>query len=245
MKKRPLEFTAASLHIFAMICMVLDHLWATVVPGNEWMTCIGRLAFPIYAFLIVEGYFHTGNVDKYMLRLGLFALVSEIPFNLMYAGQVWYPMHQNVLLTFLIALVLIRWNQRLRQAPLWRQLLRWVLSMFLGLLLGTVTMVDYYGFGIAMVLVFYRFRGRKWWCLLGQILLLWWINGELMGGLVYELDILGRTWYLHQQAFALLALIPIWLYRGQPGYRKPWFQYFRYGFYPAHMLLLALLRNIL
>ena len=237
------DISSAGLHILAMLFMLLDHLWATVVPGNEWMTCVGRLAFPIFAFLIVEGYFHTRNLKKYLLRLMTFALLSEIPFNLMYAGRLFYPIHQNVLWAFLISLVLISWNEKLRDGALWRRVLRWVVSLLAGFLIGTLTFVDYYGYGILMVLVFYFFRGRSWWQLLGQFACLYWINWELMGGLVYEFEALGRVWVLHQQGLALLALVPIWLYRGRKGCDKPWFRRLCYLFYPAHMLLLALLRN--
>lgn len=51
-----LETTSMSLHIIAMTCMLCDHLWGTIVPGNDWLTCVGRILFPIFAFLIVEGY---------------------------------------------------------------------------------------------------------------------------------------------------------------------------------------------
>ena len=60
-----METTSMSLHIIAMTCMLCDHLWGTIVPGNDWLTCVGRISFPIFAFLIVEGYFHTRNL-KYM-----------------------------------------------------------------------------------------------------------------------------------------------------------------------------------
>ena len=113
-RKGFLETTSASLHILAMALMLCDHLWGTVVPGNDWLNCIGRLAFPIFAFMIVEGYFHTRSVKKYMLRMLVFAVVSEIPFNLMAGGRIFYPIHQNVLWTFLIALVLIHWNEKAR-----------------------------------------------------------------------------------------------------------------------------------
>ena len=52
---------AAHLKILAMVCMLLDHLWATIVDGNLWMTCVGRIAFPLFAFLVAEGYAHTKN----------------------------------------------------------------------------------------------------------------------------------------------------------------------------------------
>lgn len=232
------DLSSAGLHILAMGFMLLDHLWATVVPGNEWMTCVGRLAFPIFAFLIVEGYFHTRNLKKYLLRLLLCALISEIPFNLMYAGRIFYPLHQNVLWTFLISLGLIRWNERLREAPLWRRCLRFGLTLVVGLIVGTLTMVDYYGYGVMMVLVFYFFRGDELWQKAGCILGLYWINVEMMGGLVYPVGGIE----VPQQAFALLALIFLWCYRGRKGYDKPWFRWLCYLFYPAHMLALALIR---
>ena len=70
--------------------MIIDHIWGVfAVDGYLWMTCIGRLAYPIFAFMIVEGYFHTKNLKKYVLRLLLFALISEIPFNLVMASS-WF-----------------------------------------------------------------------------------------------------------------------------------------------------------
>ena len=63
------DISSAGLHLLAMFFMLLDHLWGTVVPGNEWMTCAGRLAFPIFAFLIAEGFHYTKNLKKYMQRL--------------------------------------------------------------------------------------------------------------------------------------------------------------------------------
>ena len=66
--KLKLETTSFSLHIMAMVFMLCDHLWGTIVPGADWLTCIGRLTFPIYAFMIVEGYFHTKNIKKYVKK---------------------------------------------------------------------------------------------------------------------------------------------------------------------------------
>ena len=236
------DISSAGLHVLAMFFMLLDHLWATVVPGNEWMTCLGRLAFPIFAFLLVEGFFHTKSRKNYALRLLTFGLIAEIPFNLMCAGRVFYPVHQNVLWTFLMAFGFMAWIERAKGGEPWRRMLRFILAFAAGLILGLLTMVDYYGYGIAMVLIFYLFRGNSWGCRLGQLVGLYWINVEMMGGLVYEFEVLGRLWVIHQQSFALLALIPIWLYRGRKGHSSKAFQYFCYAFYPVHMLTLALLR---
>ena len=65
-RRLKMETTAMVLHLLAMAFMLCDHLWGTVVPRNDWLTCIGRIAFPIFAFLIVEGYFHTKNLKKYI-----------------------------------------------------------------------------------------------------------------------------------------------------------------------------------
>ena len=245
MKK--IDISSAGLHILAMGFMLLDHLWATVVPGNEWMTCVGRLAFPIFAFLLVEGFFHTRSRKKYALRLLIGAIISEIPFNLMVSGRIFYPIHQNVLWTFLLSFGLMAWVERAEEAPLWRKFLRWVIAFLAGMLVGLLTMVDYYGYGIAMVLLFYLCR-KNWWqkgLWLNRLILLfglYWINVEMMGGLVYEFSFFGRLWVIHQQGFAVLALIPIWLYQGRKGHSSKVFQYFCYAFYPAHMLILGLLR---
>ena len=236
------ETTSASLHWMAMAFMLCDHLWGTVVPGNDWLTCIGRLTFPIFAFLLVEGYFHTHNLKKYMGRLLVFALISEIPFNLAMSGRLFYPVHQNVLFSFLISLALVHWNHTARGKGRVRQILVGAASVILGYIVGLLTMVDYYHAGILTVLAFYFFRGRGWWQRLGQLACLWYINMELLGGYGYQLQLFGREFFLVRQGFALLALIPIWLYRGNPGPKSKLLQIFNYAFYPAHLLVLGLIK---
>ena len=93
-------------------------------------------------------------------------------------------------------------------------------TVLLGYIVGLVTMVDFYHAGIMTVLVFYFFRQRKWWSYAGQAICLWYINTEMLGGFSYELQLFGQTYFLVRQSFALLALIPIWLYRGKQGYHN-------------------------
>lgn len=240
--KLKLETTSFSLHIMAMLFMLCDHLWGTVVRGNDWLTCIGRLTFPIYAFMIVEGYFHTKNLKKYVYRLLLFAILSEIPFNLAMGSRIFYPIHQNVLWSFLMAIGLIHWNEKGTGNPLWKRILAGIASICIGYVAGLITFVDFYHAGILMVLVFYFFRNKKWWSYPGQLICLWYINLEMLGGFSYEVNILGQTHFIARQGFALLALIPIWLYRGKQGYHSRILQYVYYAFYPLHLLVLGLLK---
>ena len=240
------ELTAAVLHIIAMTLMLMDHLWATLLPAREWLTCAGRVAFPIFAFMAVEGYFHTRSFKKYILRMLLFAVLSEIPFDLMYGGTWFYPVHQNVLWTFLLGLLGVWLMEQVRKkGKTWMYLLVCVLVVPAGLVLGTLCMVDYYGVGVLTVFVFYFLHGRKWWCFLGQLAALYWLNVELLGGLMYPVQFFGMEFELCQQGLALLALIPIWLYRGSQGYHSKPFQYLCSAFYPVHMLLLVVVLNFI
>jgi hypothetical protein len=240
------ELSSAALHLLAMALMLCDHLWATVLPQQGWLTCVGRIAFPIFAFMAVEGYFHTRNFKKYLLRLLVFAVVSEIPFDLMYEGTLLNPFHQNVLWTFLLGLLGIHAVETVRtKGKLWATVLTAAAVVALGYLLGTVTMADYYGPGVLTVLAFYFFHGRKWWCYAGQAAALGWIDLGLLGGRVYPVELLGRLVELPQQGLAMLALVPIWLYRGRQGYHSRAFQYACYAFYPVHLLILAALSGTL
>lgn len=241
-KRFPFELSSFTLHILAMAFMLSDHMWAAVFPNQWWMTCVGRLAFPIFAFMMVEGYFHTGNLKRHFIRLAAFAVVSELPFDLLYSGTWFYPYHQNVLWTFLIALTGIHLMELLRKKEkLWLTVAGSAAVILVSVLLAFAIFSDFNGAGVLMVYAFYLFRGRKWWCYAGQFLILYWVNVEFMGGMYYPVTIFGREVELMQQSFALLAFIPIWLYRGKKGpYTKP-FQILCYCFYPVHCLVLGLL----
>ena len=137
-----IDISAAVLHVIAMTLMLMDHLWATLFPAQDWLTCAGRLAFPIFAFMTVEGYFYTHNLKKYIFRLFLFALLSEVPFDLMYGGTWFYPVHQNVIWTFLLGILGIHLIEMARKnQKRWVYLLVAILVVVTGMLLGTICMV--------------------------------------------------------------------------------------------------------
>lgn len=239
-----LQISSAGLHILAMGLMLCDHLWAMLFPAEEWLTCLGRIAFPIFAFMAAEGYARTHNLRRYLLRMLTGALLAEIPFDLMYGGSIFYPFHQNVLWTFLLSLLLIALIEKIKSRfrPVVAVLLSAAVTI-LGFAIGFMTMVDYFGVGILTVLMFYFFRKRNWKNRLCQFICLYILNVELLGGYYYDVQVFGFNIEVVQQGFALLALIPIWLYQGRQGFHNKVFQYFCYAFYPVHMLLLYMVRE--
>lgn len=277
-------FTSSTLHILAMALMVCDHAWGTIAGDQRWLTCVGRVAYPIFAFMLAEGIHRTSNVKRYLGRLFLFAVISEIPFNLMMGGSFKGLGHQNVLWTFILAVLLIQLFEKaksflgklfkvppeitkvknllefLRQICLealstYRMISHVIFILFLlfigyiigfaGFLIGSLSMVDYFGPGVLTIFVFYFLHKRKLIHYIVQLLLIGYINMDMIAGRVYPIQLFGIKMELPEQGLALLALIPIWLYGGKKGYSKRWFSYFCYAFYPAHMLLLYLLQRIM
>lgn len=241
----PFGLSAFSLRVLAMALMLCDHTWALLLPGQRWLTCIGRLAFPIFAFLLAEGFFHTRDRRRYCLRMLFWAVVTEIPFNFMMGSSPLYPFHQNVLWTFLIALLTMAALEKVRGSfrPL-PALLLCALLTAAGYVLGYLAMVDYYGEGVLTVLVFYFFRNRRWRDFLGQFLCLNILHAVMLGGYFFTITLFGHEFEIVQQGLAVLALVPIWLYRGRQGYHARWFQRFCYAFYPLHMLVLYAIYQI-
>src|SRR5699024_2332190 len=95
------------LKCIAILSMALDHTGAVLFPQEIWLRCAGRLAFPVFCFLIVEGFVHTHDVYRYMARLGVFALISEIPYDLAFRGVCLEFAYQNVFFTLLIGIVMM------------------------------------------------------------------------------------------------------------------------------------------
>lgn len=237
-----------TLHILAMVFMLFDHLWGTSLIRYDWLTYVGRIAFPIFAFLLVEGFHYTGNLKKYVGRLFVFALLSEIPFNLMMGGALINPLHQNVLWTFLLAIGAMALFRKLKKLHVVPRILLYIVLTMVFYLLGFITFVDYYGYGILFVLLFYFTRiqegdsALKRGVFMGmQLLLMYYINSELISGLMIPINIFGLSFEMHTQNFSLLALPLLWLYNGRQGPHNKWIQYANYAFYPVHMLLLAIL----
>ncbi len=224
--------SGSSLKILAMLCMLIDHAGLDLFDNCLAMRAIGRVSFPIYIFLFVEGFQHTRNRAQYALRLGFFALLSEIPFNLMVTGTIWdREGHlQNVLFTFLIGFFVLCLQERLNQIIL--QSMNWMVAfsqaylvaigMILLAVLAAWGRTDYGAIGVIAISVAYHYRYNKWLEILGICVVLC-----CMGWI---------------EPFCLLAVLPVMLYNGERGLR---IKYAFYVFYPMHMLVLGVIRLIM
>lgn len=240
MKKPRFGLDSTALLLLAILFMVLDHLWAAVVPGNLWMTCVGRLAFPIFAFQLCEGYRHTGDFRRYCLRLLVFALLSEIPFNLFYAGSLIFPFHQNVMFTLLLGLLAIRQADMLRREEGIKKKSLRCLALLLIFAGGVVLFPDYGLMGVMTVLCFFVFRDHRLFQLAAMAVL----NIFAFKGQTIPVSLGARAFDFPIQGFALLALPLIWLYNGEKGPGGKGLRLFWYIFYPLHMLALYFIQRI-
>lgn len=204
------------LKMIAIAAMLLDHIGAVLFPQYGILREIGRIAFPIFAYTLVEGMVHTHNVQKYMLRLGIFALLSEVPFDLAFFGTPLEFSHQNVFFTLFLGIVMLYLTVK---APTMFQKFMYLLGI---LLLSEFLKTDYNSMGLLMIFVFYYFRNQN----IVKYLMVAFINIALMGG---------------SQSLAVLALIPIALHNGDQG---PKCKEFFYGFYPIHLLIIYFLSII-
>jgi len=206
----------------AILTMLADHIAAAGVIHSWNMRLVGRIAFPLFAFLLVEGAVHTRNIKKYLVRLGVFALISEIPFDLAIFGQPFYWGHQNVYWTLFLALGVIalfqKWPVEDGSAFISRQ---GAFGFAVVILLADLCRTDYGSTGVLVIVLMYLLRERPW---------LRFLSGY---GL---LALMSTTELACLPAFLLIAL-----YNGKRGHQP---KYFFYGFYPVHLLVLWLLERI-
>lgn len=212
------------LKLIACLSMFIDHLGAVCFSGMMGFRIIGRLAFPIFCFLLVEGAVHTRNMKKYILRMGIFALISEVPFDLAFYHRLVYTGHQNVFFTLGLGLLAIWFLEHpIEQLDIPDVLYKLLVIIAAGLIAEFFN-TDYGFTGIAVICIFYYLRGQPQLKYPIAAILL-----AAMGGVEF---------------YAVLALIPILLYNGQRGRQTKVMQYGFYIFYPAHLLLIAALYHL-
>lgn len=233
--------TSNMLRTIAVALMLSDHIWATAMSFGNWMTYIGRMAFPIFAFQIAEGFVHTSDFKKYALRLLGFAVITEIPFNLFYSSRWFNPYHQNVLFTLLLGLLAISVIDKVRKNITVKNVALSLLWLLLICIASVIGFVDYGFLGMITVVMFYILRDFPFaW--LAQLAAMVLINIVFFEGQVFPIEIFGKIFEIPTQGFAVFSLIPIWLYGGRKGRSNKIMQYGFYAFYPVHMLVLYLIK---
>lgn len=224
-----------ALKIIAIIAMTIDHTGAALASPTFdalFMRAIGRIAFPIYAFLIAEGCRKTRSQGKYLLRLGIFALISEIPFDIFFSSAIIHNFsfsiseYQNVFFTLALGAAACWVFTILRR--------RGKFGMALGFLCGAVFALaaeylhtDYGGLGVALILALFLCENH-----IGQAAILLLAAVVLHGSnIIYNSD---NIYYL---VGMIVAVALILFYNGERG---PAVRWTFYVYYPAHLLIIAL-----
>lgn len=242
----------AFLKILAIVTMLIDHITAvygstSMVPlgtGYEVGRGIGRIAFPIFCFLLAEGFYYTRNRWKYLGRLFLFAAVSEIPFDMAFSGTLLDPTYQNVFFTLFfggLAITLLQlmegdWGRGKEAAgpkpgnPVLRFLL--ILAVILGCAVGAELLdTDYGAGGVCTIIVMYVLSERK-----KPVGDLFQVRIANTLGFACGVVMLGLTCGTIE-FLAAVDIIFIWFYNGTRGRQL---KYFFYAFYPVHLFIIAL-----
>lgn len=224
--------SSAVLKWIAVVSMVIDH-FACAVYNPAVLGCslesyrilrgIGRIAFPIYCFLLAEGFFHTRSVWKYLRNLIIFAAISEIPFNMAVFGEVFYLKGQNVYCTLALGLCAMLLLERVsslcgRVHQVWLIVIQAVI-IAVFMLLGEKLEVDYNWEGIASIIMFYYLKKLQ-------------LRKDISA-------MAGAAAFAVYEPPAVFSFIPIYLYNGKRGRHM---KYLFYAIYPIHLLLFGLWR---
>lgn len=209
----------------AAATMVVDHVGVVLLPQLWLLRCVGRLAFPIYAFFLAQGFRYTKSRAKYLARLAGFALLSEIPFDYMVYGQAFAWQGQNVMFTLTLALLALACLEK----GGW-----WMTGAVACCLAAEALRTDYGSFGVLLpVTSFYLWpRGKGLWALVFLAMCWLWEFAPIPGTPV------------PMEALGVAAALPLALYHGGRGTEGPVVRWGFYAVYPLHMGVLALIAGL-
>jgi len=221
-------FNGAQLKYLAFVSMLTDHVNnALIIPmldGEGFLlylsnifSILGRIAFPIFVFFIVEGFFKTGSRRKYLLTLLVFGVISEVPFD-MFTSKVFYnPNWNNMMFTLALCLMSI-WIIDSLKKKISSKILWYIISVFIMAFFGILSMLlslDYDIHAIVVAYIFYIFYDKP-----------------ILGAGLGYISII-------KELYSFLGFAMTLTYNGKRGRQYKWLNYL---FYPLHILILGILR---
>lgn len=242
METKTKGLSGSALKTIALICMLIDHTTHVVLANTNFASTtlfispidnkavtiynilrfIGRVAFPIYCFLLVEGYKYTSNKVKYITRLGVFALISEIPFNLAVDGHLLYKGYQNVFFTLALGLIAIYIYDKICS----KTMLGYIL-IAITIWLGNYLKADYDWHGVCFILFMYITDE--------------YVNKDKKNRIVQGLVSMPFFLSVWRQ---LVSFILIYFYNGKRGYiNNRFLKYMFYAIYPVHLIILYIIHS--
>jgi len=242
--------TSSMLKVIACLLMLVDHVGAALFPDAIFLRVIGRLSFPIFAYLVSIGYSKTNSFSKYLCRLSIFAVLSQMPFSLAFSKHVRvssfadffrflvgspYP-HLNVFCTLALGLIAIRiWDIENHKRD------KIIAVLALGVIAESCY-TDYGIYGVVMILAFYIFKENKIKTVISQSVIYVLFNVPQILLYIYKLPgaKVELVWFI--QALSLLALLFIFRYNGKKGKDL---KFFFYAFYPVHLLIIGLIKILM
>lgn len=220
-----------SLKLIACITMLIDHVGAAMLPRLVILRVIGRIAFPIYCFLMAEGVAYTRNPRKYGMRLTVGVLLAELPFDFaLFGGLTWH--YQNVMLTLLLGFLALEMGKRSERMGIK------VFWVFAFAILAELLRTDYGGMGVVLIGFFGLVRGKRY----EKVIMAAGLAAicYLMGSPV--IPIFGLR--IPIEMYGVFAMLPICIYSGQKVTHSKAIQWAFYLFYPVHLTVLAILLAI-
>lgn len=244
------SFTLKSI---ALIAMLIDHIGYVFFPECYILRFVGRIAFPIYAFLLVQGFLHTRNTPKlkrYIQRILVFAFISEISFDLCFYGKAFYLEYQNVYFTLFLGLLALYFYEYLENKNK-----DGFYSIILFCIIAFLLKTDYNVIGIIYFFSFYfiektkenkkpiKFQRILYFILFFTIAIFEIVTAS------YDLTIKAILESFKQYSWVylgiFLSIIPISLYNGKLGYKTKTTQFIFYWFYPIHITIIYLIYHFL
>ena len=218
MTKENSGMTTFLMKWIAVLTMITDHVGRMFFPDVHIFNIIGRIAFPLFAFLLVEGFVHTGNLKKYMLRMLIFACISEIPYDLA-MQETWLEFsRQNTIWTLTLGLMMLALCRKYQYSV-------WAVAGIAVVCCAAAALLrfDYGAGGIVLILILYFLRDRQW---------------------LKYLAMLGLSvlWFGGTEIAAMISIIFMLAYNGKHGKNM---KYMFYWFYPVHLAVLFFIKILI